>query len=56
MVLAMIIVTVVLLRLMQSLSEAQSAGNMLALGVPSFVPLKNGKEGSSEHRPEDGAS
>jgi regulator of protease activity HflC (stomatin/prohibitin superfamily) len=31
------------LRLMQSLSTAQSAGNTLVLGVPGFVPLKNGK-------------
>jgi regulator of protease activity HflC (stomatin/prohibitin superfamily) len=32
------------LRLMQSLSAAQSAGSTLVLGVPSgFVPLKNGK-------------
>src|SRR5262249_49374130 len=28
------------LRLMQSLSAAQSAGNTLVLGVPGFVPLK----------------
>ena len=44
------------LRLMQSLSAAQSAGNTLVLGVPGFVPLKNGKSGSSERKPEDGAS
>jgi regulator of protease activity HflC (stomatin/prohibitin superfamily) len=44
------------LRLMQSLSAAQSAGNTLVLGVPGFVPLKNGKSGSSEHQTEDGAS
>jgi regulator of protease activity HflC (stomatin/prohibitin superfamily) len=31
------------LRLMQSLSAAQNAGNTLVLGVPGFVPLKNGK-------------
>ena len=31
------------LRLMQSLSTAQSAGNTLVLGVPGFEPLKNGK-------------
>lgn len=43
------------LRLMQSLSAAQSAGNTLVLGVPGFVPLKNGKAGSTEHKPEDGA-
>jgi hypothetical protein len=35
------------LRLMQSLSAAQTAGNTLVLGVPGgFVPLKNGKAGS----------
>jgi len=44
------------LRLMQSLSAAQNAGNTLVLGVPGFVPLKNGKSGSAEHKPEDGAS
>jgi regulator of protease activity HflC (stomatin/prohibitin superfamily) len=44
------------LRLMQSLSAAQNAGNTLVLGVPGFVPLKNGKAGSSEHKSEDGAS
>lgn len=55
-VLAMPIVTVVLLRLMQSLSTAQNAGNTLVLGLPGFVPLKNGKAGSSEHQAEDGAS
>jgi len=32
------------LRLMQSLSAAQTAGNTLVLGMPGgFVPLKNGK-------------
>ena len=31
------------LRLMQSLSAAQGAGNTLVLGVPGFLPLKNGK-------------
>ncbi len=32
------------LRLMQSLSAAQSAGNTLVLGMPGgFVPLKNGR-------------
>ena len=55
-VLAMLIATVVLLRLMQSLSTAQNAGNTLVLGLPGFMPLKNGKAGSSEHRAEDGAS
>jgi regulator of protease activity HflC (stomatin/prohibitin superfamily) len=32
------------LRLMQSLSAAQNAGNTLVVGVPNFVPLKNGKQ------------
>lgn len=44
------------LRLMQSLSAAQTAGNTFVLGVPGFVPLKNGTAGSTEHKPEDGAS
>jgi regulator of protease activity HflC (stomatin/prohibitin superfamily) len=44
------------LRLMQSLSAAQNAGNTLVLGLPGFMPLKNGKAGSPEHKPEDGAS
>ena len=44
------------LRLMQSLSAAQNAGNTLVLGVPGFVPLKNGKAGSAEQKPEDEAS
>jgi regulator of protease activity HflC (stomatin/prohibitin superfamily) len=44
------------LRLMQSLSAAQNAGSTLVLGVPGFVPLKNGKAGSSADKPEDGAS
>jgi len=36
------------LRLMQSLSAAQNAGNTLVLGVPGgFVPLKNGKAAPS---------
>ena len=34
------------LRLIQSLSAAQNAGTTLVLGVPGFVPLKNGKAGS----------
>ena len=42
------------LRLLQSLSSAQNAGNTLVPG--GFVPLKNGKAGSSKHEPEDGAS
>jgi len=45
------------LRLMQSLSAAQNAGTTLVVGVPGgFVPLKNGKASSPEHKPEDGAS
>ena len=44
------------LRLMQSLSAAQNAGNTLVVGVPNFVPLKNGKTASPENKPEDGAS
>ena len=44
------------LRLMQSLSAAQNAGNTLVVGVPNFVPLKNGKTGSAEPKPDDGAS
>ena len=46
------------LRLMQSLTAAQNAGNTLVLGVPGgFLPLKNGKagaHGSITH--EDGAT
>ena len=46
------------LRLMQSLTAAQNAGNTLVMGMPGgFVPLKNGKagaHGSTTH--EDGAS
>src|SRR6266705_836790 len=41
---------------LQSLSTAQNAGNTLVLGLPGFVPLKNGKAGSSERKAEDGAS
>lgn len=44
------------LRLMQSLAAAQNAGNTLVVGVPNFVPLKNGKAGAAEHKPEDGES
>jgi len=41
------------LRLMQSLSAAQSAGSTLVLGVPGFVPVKNGKlNAASEHHGE----
>jgi len=40
------------LRLMQSLSAAQTAGNTLVLGMPGgFVPLKNGKAGSAPEAP-----
>ena len=40
------------LRLMQSLSAAQNAGNTLVLGVPGgFVPLKNGKPNASPELP-----
>jgi len=44
------------LRLMQSLSAAQNAGSTLVVGVPNFVPLKNGKAGAPGHKPEDGES
>lgn len=44
------------LRLMQSLFAAQKAGNTLVVGVPNFVPLKNGKTSSTEHKTEDGAT
>lgn len=43
------------LRLMQSLTAAQNAGNTLVLGVPGFVPLPNGKTGSPVPEPETGA-
>ena len=36
------------LRLMQSLSAAQNAGSTLVLGVPGFVPLKNGQQSKRE--------
>jgi len=40
------------LRLMQSLSAAQTAGNTLVLGMPGgFVPLKNGKTGPAAETP-----
>ena len=40
------------LRLMQSLSAAQTAGNTLVLGMPGgFVPLKNGKAGPVPETP-----
>jgi regulator of protease activity HflC (stomatin/prohibitin superfamily) len=40
------------LRLMQSLSAAQNAGNTLVLGVPGgFVPLKNGKSSPATEAP-----
>ena len=44
------------LRLMQSFSAAQNAGNTLVLGVPGFVPLKNGKPGSPAETEESGDS
>lgn len=44
------------LRLMQSLSAAQSAGNTLVVGVPNFVPLKNGKAAPASSTEEGGAS
>jgi regulator of protease activity HflC (stomatin/prohibitin superfamily) len=41
------------LRLMQSLSAAQNAGNTLVLGMPGgFVPLKNGKSGPAPEAPD----
>ena len=44
-------------RLMQSLTAAQNAGSTLVLGVPGFVPLKNGKAGSpATNTEESGAS
>ena len=40
------------LRLMQSLSAAQSAGNTLVLGIPGgFVPLKNGRTTTASEPP-----
>jgi regulator of protease activity HflC (stomatin/prohibitin superfamily) len=40
------------LRLMQSISAAQNAGNTLVLGMPAgFVPLKNGKSGATPEAP-----
>lgn len=44
------------LRLMQSLTAAQNAGNTLVLGVPGFVPLKNGKAGSPAPNTEEGGA
>jgi regulator of protease activity HflC (stomatin/prohibitin superfamily) len=41
------------LRLMQSLAASQNAGNTLVLGVPGFVPLKNGKQGAGAEKPEE---
>jgi len=42
------------LRLMQSLSAAQKAGNTLVLGMPGgFVPLKNGKSNPPTDQPEE---
>jgi len=43
------------LRLMQSLSAAQSAGNTLVIGMPGgFVPLKNSKSAAASE--EDGSA
>jgi hypothetical protein len=43
------------LRLMQSLSAAQTAGNTLVLGVPGgFVPLKNGRATTAAEPPAEG--
>jgi len=45
------------LRWMQTVTAAQNAGNTLVLGVPGFVPLKNGKAGSpATNTEESGAS
>ncbi len=44
------------LRLMQSLSAAQNAGNTLVLGVPGFVPLRNSQAGSPAPNTEDGGA
>ena len=42
------------LRLMQSLSAAQNAGNTLVLGMPGgFVPLKNGKSSPAPEAPSE---
>jgi hypothetical protein len=45
------------LRLMQSLTAAQNAGNTVVLGLPGgFVPLKNGKAGSPAPNTEEGGA
>ena len=45
------------LRLMQSLTAAQNAGNTLVLGMPGdFVPLKNGKAASAGGATENGGA
>jgi len=45
------------LRLMQSLTAAQNAGNTLVLGVPGgFVPLKNGKAAPADEVKETGGA
>ncbi len=45
------------LRLMQSLTAAQNAGNTLVLGVPGgFVPLKNGKSAPAGEVRESGGA
>ena len=45
------------LRLIQSLTAAQNAGNTLVLGVPGgFVPLKNGNAGLPAPNTEEGGA
>jgi len=45
------------LRLMQSLTAAQSAGNTLVLGLPGgFIPLKAGKTATSDEVRENGSA
>ena len=44
------------LRLMQSLAAAQNAGSTLVLGVPGFLPLKNGKAGLAAQNTEEGGA
>jgi len=41
------------LRLVQSLTTAQNAGHTLVLGMPGFVPLKNGKAATSTEQPSE---
>ncbi|MEW6161088.1 MAG: slipin family protein [Verrucomicrobiota bacterium] len=42
------------LRLLQSLAAAQNAGNTLVLGVPGFIPLKNGTRNPATPNTEEG--